>query len=260
MTERLPPPYGKEAPVWFLEGYACAMMEAVGFGITQAIFTQAGNSWISDHKVRYQQTQILLDYLNPKVPHDPLDYQMVALLHEGLHYVFPTSDTSATLDMVTHTMHTTGLIWWLGEAPADIGKPWTSLLSNVGPLTRARLNAWRCKPFDAKDILDLLQRTSCLGVQFAIEEIAQCSGVDCYCIEQGDELHVIIPTYPLCLHATPPCEVFMGVVEGIITWLHSTHLRTAIRPRLQIDSERSTGHHIILAPMQERPAYDWWGP
>lgn len=246
--DRLPPMYGKEVPVWFLEGYMCSMIDAIGLGSVQGVCVHAGASWIPEPTQRYRWTQPLFDYLDSTTPHHPLDYQMVALLHEGLRYMYPSGDSVE--DMFVYTMHTTGQVWWFGEAPATYNSPWDSLLTKVGPTIITRLSDWKRESRGTASISTLVRQAPRLGIQFAIEELANCSGMDCYCEDRDTELHIIIPTCPLCLHANPPCRVFIGMVEAILMWLYHSHLRTAIPPSLQIDKARSTGHHIILVPIE----------
>jgi hypothetical protein len=87
------------------------------------------------------------------------------------------------------------------------------------------------------------QQLATLGVQSFTEQLARQSGIECQVQRRNEQAHIVVDMCPFCLNRYATCQVWLGVIDGLLAWLHGPDSESAV---LQINELASTGHSITI--------------
>jgi hypothetical protein len=191
-----------------------------------------------------QWLEPLQRYFLPRpTPPQPLDYAFVALLQQGLSKIF-ARQKQRIVPLITRKV---GKRWWHGEEPISIYKDTYSLQKLLAPIIQERLdehklNAPQVTSFSFKSSAELAR----LGVQIFTNELQKQGEIACQLDGNKASLTITITECPFCLGQSELCQVFLGVLEGLLEWYHRAYPRSTIDPAMKINEDVSTAHRIVL--------------
>jgi len=239
--------YGRTLPVYFAMGYINAFMVAMGKSNVMSYY-QAISHEIDPGK----SLAGAKPWLDPLYCYfgmgsgkpQPLDYFFLTFLQAGL-----SKNTPPKERVVPGVTKRVGKIWWFGDAPISTYQDRQSLQYVFVPNIKVKLDIYK---FGAPDIDHLSVKSSAelahMGVQTFAEELSKLSGIECQVQIRNSnfQLEVVINECPFCLNKSTLCHVFVGVIEGLLEWMHGTHQPNAISTRMMINEQITTSHSIIL--------------
>ncbi|NJO07023.1 MAG: hypothetical protein HC876_16715 [Chloroflexaceae bacterium] len=247
--------HGHQLPVFFVEGYIKAFVQATGNPNADAFYRAAARRTFTSGEERYQILSSLETYFERPIfsyhlsERRPLDYALLALLFEGM--VEANERHPKRDELVRRLSWHTGLLWWLGRAPVsthlDEGRSlWKLTTSHV----ESYLDIWKYgSPGITVTTVKSSQELAKMGIIAFFETLQQQADIYCDIHQAEPELVVHFPECPFCLNRSPDCRVFWGITMGLIEWLHGTHHFNAVPTTLQMNEANSTSHTLVLEPL-----------
>lgn len=239
---------GKHLPVIFAEGYIDAWQDRFGHSSVMSFCQSGAKARMTSFQLPPDWSSPMDAYVNFDVCH-PLDYTFLALIQEGFYIAFPDRETS--YPKVTRNV---GTRWWFGNPLLDTNKDTKSLQTLFGPTIVLCLDAWKYVPSMNGDIVDLIEtgkvksarQLAQLGVRTFVEAFCEQSGITWHVTETDTEMQLTIDTCPFCREQSPLCWVFVGIIDGLLVWLHGGNQPNAMSPVIRVNEEASTGHAVVL--------------
>jgi hypothetical protein len=183
-------------------------------------------------------------FVNIPEPPEPLDYLHLSLIQYGLHIAFPAHIRRKIVPMMTHKI---GRAWWYGDAPISVHQDRYSLQRILTPIILERLDQQK---IGAPNITSLSvsseDKLAQLGVQTFVNELHKQSYISIQSHARRTSLEISIIECPFCLGRSQLCQVFLGVFEGLLEWLHGALPISVEAPKLRLNEDISTGHRIVL--------------
>jgi len=239
--------YGESLPIIFAQGYLYAFEGEVGRPTATACWQVVTHERIPNHLERTAWLVPLMPYWEGRLAErEPLDFMLVSLFQMGLNRMH--MDTPYHEAIVKRYIRNIGISWWRGCAPVCVcALDRISLRVLFTPSLWHTLDVWKWGgPRGASPAAKSRQELAILGLQTFIETFHQQTGIAGHFIQRQTELEWTISKCPFCLHQSLYCQIFWGIIEGVIEWLHSTDQFTALPTTLQINERQSTSHNIRI--------------
>jgi hypothetical protein len=232
--------YGKSLPVPFAYGYLCAFQAVVG---TASVISSYRSAALDSEPGDFSERKAWLDPIDRYLVFgsgkpQPLDYFFLSLIQQGLAINFPSRERRIAITQEV------GRTWWFGDAPISTYQDRESLHKRFAPSLWKNLDTWK---FGAPGIdihsVKSSEQLAQLGVQTFASELMQQSGIACQVHQLDKQMKVVIAECPFCLHQSPLCHVFLGVIDGLVAWLQGMNEHPQA---MKVNETVSTGHSITL--------------
>lgn len=233
--------HGKTLPVLYTYGYIQAVENYYSPGQIRASFQHAASTLLTNQPIR-ERDQLLNPiyayfHLGGNEP-QPLDYIFVSLFLYG--FTLWDENRIKTLPHITRKI---GRAWWYGRAPIMNYPDDGSLEKRFSKTILYWLDRWK---WGSKGItfgtVKSSEELGKLGIQLFAALLQKDSHIPCVALDHKDNIEFIVHECPFCLHSPNTCQVFLGVIDGLIQWLHGNEESKV----LSVNEEKSQSHNIII--------------
>jgi hypothetical protein len=171
-----------------------------------------------------------------------LPYSRLALLAYSI--AIEWADRPREVETITRRI---GRQWWSGNNVISRTKPLVNVQTRLGGAIQHRFYEQKHlhqhdRSADAAEGYGL----AALALHASVTTLSDWSGISCHSMQSPNAARVDIPHCPFCLYNPSHCQIFLGLLDGMVDWLDMTIGDVGMTGRLEVNLSQSSGHTIML--------------
>ncbi|MEM8533935.1 MAG: hypothetical protein AAGF95_24030 [Chloroflexota bacterium] len=222
------------APAW---SFVFAYEDIRGRGATHGSLVIAGQRAMPDTWRTWIDPIAQYVMLGTETVFPDLPYSRLALLFYSLAIEYV--DDPAEIEVTTYRV---GQHWWGGTNVVSRRKPFMNMQTYLSSTIHSRIQEY----IDAQASTIPAYRLAVLRLDACMATVSDWTGIRLQVIQSSDGVRVDIDRCPFCLYDPSHCQIFVGLMEGMLNWLDTTIARQNVVRRLKVNLSQSSGHSIVF--------------
>lgn len=241
---------GKTLPVEVAQGLIDAIRmpnpAASNFNAIVSVGAAAVTSSHAETDEWLKWVEPLWAYRDRRADRQPLDYAYLAILYLGIQKMYLPSD-----DGMAGITRRIGRDWWTPASPLlsvrlQKNRLYDFVYPSIIEALQARQNLFTDESFNPTNQYEPIKYGFSTALETFTRILQQKTGIEAFTYWQDDNFVIEIPECPLS-NNRPHCQLFLGVVDGLLFNLYGGYEGNFLELICKIDELVSTGQRIVLS-------------